>query len=263
MAMKEFPKEVAEQLQYYVYRLIDPRNGQTFYVGKGKGNRVFAHAQQQIQISEDPESSDDDIGLKLKVISEIRNAGLSVNHVIHRHGLDEKTAFEVEAALIEAFPGLTNIASGYNNYERGCAHVSELVTQYKAEEIPLDWKCIAINVSRSLAERKDIYDATRCCWKIAQWRRDKLGVPVIAYTSGIVRAVFDVERWLPATSPEFSHLRSYMDDESIKGRWGFVAKSDAGETLRNRYLGKRLPATARSYGSPLIFLGPEWTTEQV
>jgi hypothetical protein len=26
---EEFPKEVAEQLQYYVYRLIDPRNGQT------------------------------------------------------------------------------------------------------------------------------------------------------------------------------------------------------------------------------------------
>jgi hypothetical protein len=260
--MREFPKEVAEQLQYYVYRLIDPRNGQTFYVGKGKGNRVFAHAQQQIQISDDPESGDDDVGLKLRVISEIRNAGLSVNHVIHRHGLDEKTAFEVEAALMEAYPGLTNIASGYNNYERGCAHVSELVTQYKAEEIPLDHQCIAINVSRSLSERKDIYEATRYCWKIAQWRREIPGVPVLAYTSGIVRAVFDVESWLPATSPEFSHLRSYMDDEGIRGRWGFVAKSEAGEILRKRYLGKRLPATARSYGSPLIFLGPGWSGER-
>lgn len=33
-----FSKEVAEQLQYYVYRLIDPRNGQTFYVGKGNND---------------------------------------------------------------------------------------------------------------------------------------------------------------------------------------------------------------------------------
>ena len=32
-----------DQLQYYVYRLIDPRTGQTFYVGKGKGNRLYAH----------------------------------------------------------------------------------------------------------------------------------------------------------------------------------------------------------------------------
>jgi hypothetical protein len=28
-----FTKEVADALGYYVYRLIDPRNGQTFYVG--------------------------------------------------------------------------------------------------------------------------------------------------------------------------------------------------------------------------------------
>ena len=42
--ISSFSPEVIEQLQYYVYRLIDPRDGQTFYVGKGKGNRVFAHA---------------------------------------------------------------------------------------------------------------------------------------------------------------------------------------------------------------------------
>ena len=38
-----FPPEVIQKLGTYVYRLIDPRNGETFYVGKGKGNRVFAH----------------------------------------------------------------------------------------------------------------------------------------------------------------------------------------------------------------------------
>jgi len=39
----EFSSEVIKKLAYYVYRLIDPRNGETFYVGKGKGNRVFHH----------------------------------------------------------------------------------------------------------------------------------------------------------------------------------------------------------------------------
>jgi hypothetical protein len=39
-----FPSEVIEKLGFYAYRLIDPRTGETFYVGKGKGNRVFQHA---------------------------------------------------------------------------------------------------------------------------------------------------------------------------------------------------------------------------
>ncbi|MCH7911203.1 MAG: hypothetical protein IIB38_16510 [Candidatus Hydrogenedentes bacterium] len=43
MQRDRFPPGVAEHLKWYVYRLIDPRNGQTFYVGKGKGDRVFAH----------------------------------------------------------------------------------------------------------------------------------------------------------------------------------------------------------------------------
>ena len=41
--IESFPAEVARKLKTYVYRLIDPRNGETFYVGKGQGNRVFSH----------------------------------------------------------------------------------------------------------------------------------------------------------------------------------------------------------------------------
>ena len=36
---ESFPADVARKLKTYVYRLIDPRNGETFYVGKGHGNR--------------------------------------------------------------------------------------------------------------------------------------------------------------------------------------------------------------------------------
>ena len=35
----KFNNEVIEQLDNYVYRLIDPRNGNTFYVGRGKGRK--------------------------------------------------------------------------------------------------------------------------------------------------------------------------------------------------------------------------------
>jgi hypothetical protein len=35
---------VVEKLAFYVYRLVDPRTRNTFYVGKAKGSRVFDHA---------------------------------------------------------------------------------------------------------------------------------------------------------------------------------------------------------------------------
>ncbi len=37
-----FSKAVCQKIGWYVYRLIDPRNGETFYVGKGNYNRVFS-----------------------------------------------------------------------------------------------------------------------------------------------------------------------------------------------------------------------------
>ncbi len=112
--MQSFSPEVIAKLKTYVYRLLDPRNGETFYVGKGKGNRVFAHIRAEIDTG-DPND-------KLKRIHEIRAASFDVAHVIHRHGLDDKTAFEVEAALIDAYPGLTNAVNGSGSNEFGAMH---------------------------------------------------------------------------------------------------------------------------------------------
>ena len=120
-----FTPEVAEKLKTYVYRLIDPRNGETFYVGKGQGNRVFAHIREQVE--------EDDPSNKLRRIRDIRLAGFEVGHVIHRHGMDERTAFEVEAALMDAYPGLTNIAGGFGSTDFGAMHALEIIRRYAAE----------------------------------------------------------------------------------------------------------------------------------
>jgi len=91
---------VTEHLKWYIYRLIDPRNGDTFYVGKGQGNRVFEHARGQ-----DVVERDELLSAKLERIRRIRAAGLEVGHVIHRYGLSTSAlAYEVEAAVIDAYP---------------------------------------------------------------------------------------------------------------------------------------------------------------
>ena len=256
----KFPTSIHQNLQYYVYRLIDPRNGRTFYVGKGTGNRVFEHVSNELRSLTDPDSEDDSLNLKLKTIGEIRSAGHEVIHTIHRHGMNSETAYEVEAALIDCYAGLTNISGGHHNNDRGTAHSKDLINRYKREEAPIDEQFIAINVSRSLEERDyNIYDAVRFHWIISEWRRNKK-TPVAAYADGIILDFFEVEKWLPDTDPEFDNISAFSS-ESGK-RWGFVGRP-ARDEIRTRYRNKRLPEGARSYGSPLLFLGPEWKQENI
>src|ERR1700737_2048900 len=99
MELDSFPIGVAEQLKWYVYRLIDPRNGETFYVGKGRENRIFEHAKAALTADKDEDARQ----LKLQRIKEIKAAGLEVGHVVHRHNIEtESIAYQIEAALIDA-----------------------------------------------------------------------------------------------------------------------------------------------------------------
>ena len=52
--IKKFSDTTKRELKYYVYRLVDPRNGNTFYVGKGYGDRI----NQLVFIGKDYEKSE-------------------------------------------------------------------------------------------------------------------------------------------------------------------------------------------------------------
>lgn len=40
---RKLTTEVANVLKSYVYVYIDPRDGEIFYIGKGKNERLFSH----------------------------------------------------------------------------------------------------------------------------------------------------------------------------------------------------------------------------
>ena len=84
-----FSTDVISKIDNYVYRLIDPRDFQTFYVGRGVGNRAFQHAKDELKHFEDDE---DELTTKLKQIREIRLSGKEVICVIHRFGLTREQA---------------------------------------------------------------------------------------------------------------------------------------------------------------------------
>lgn len=90
--MRQFSKKVVEELGYYVYALIDPRDHKIFYIGKGCGNRVFQHCLAAIL--------EDDETLKLDTIRAILDSGLEVGHYILRHRLSEEVALQMESLLI-------------------------------------------------------------------------------------------------------------------------------------------------------------------
>ena len=160
--INKFSKEVSDKLQYYVYRLVDPRTGLTFYVGKGKGNRVFNHAAGAIRFSKTPDS-EDELTAKIKQIQDIIDSNLEVITIIHRHGMDEETALEVEGALIDAYPGLTNIQNGHGNSEYGCMSAQQIMDLYTAEEATIPaGKFIIIKIRQStIDEQESLYEAVR------------------------------------------------------------------------------------------------------
>ncbi len=213
--MKKFSNKSIEELGYYVYALIDPRDGRIFYIGKGCGNRVFQHCMAAIQEEED--------SLKLNLIREIIASGEEVGHYILRHKLSEHEAFQIESVLIDFLTYdrfntsrvLTNIVCGHHQWDEGIKTVNEIEALYNCEKIKINARqpmksndssssqqrfILLVSLNRSFDDAKahgvyhriDIYDKTRRYWAISKQQAPKIDY-VLGVYRGIVRAVLKVE----------------------------------------------------------------------
>jgi hypothetical protein len=250
ISVDRFSPEVQEALGYYVYRLIDPRNGNTFYAGKGKGNRVFAHTKDSLQpfkkngaddTGEMRNEDEDDLSLKIKTIREIHAEGLDVLHIIHRHGMDEDTAFAVEAALIDAYPGLANIVGGHGSADYGPMNVFQIVKTYGLPVISsFDDRCLIIKIRQeTVGACGSVYEAVRSTWHLNKARAEQAQY-VLAAAGGVVTGVFTADLWYE-TSAENTAVHG---GAVCPGRYAFCGK-EADEAAKNRYLNKRIPDTYR------------------
>jgi len=191
--MKKFPAGVTEKLGYYVYVLIDPRDGRIFYVGKGTGNRIFSHSNAALthRVPED----------KLERIRSIRRKGLSVQHLVLRHGLTEKEAFEIESSVIDLVNRLhelplTNKVSGHEANDRGLMTAEELVARYRPHRITIRVPSLLIVINRKYQRAmnaKELYDTTRRSWVVG--KRKNIAKYAFAVYNGVVRQVYEIHGW--------------------------------------------------------------------
>ncbi len=190
-----FSQAVIEKLGFYVYFLKDPRNKQVFYIGKGKGNRVFDHLRGAIEV-------DAEIGpgmdTKLEMIREITGSGHDVLHYILRHGLDEKTAFEIEASIIDflGIDSLSNIQGGYYSGDFGVRSTQEVIAMYEAAELATIEPILLLNLNKEYRRDltpKELYEATRKWWTVGQ-RRESVQYAVAHYR-GLTREVYRIRYW--------------------------------------------------------------------
>jgi hypothetical protein len=213
--IESFPPEVARELKTYVYRLIDPRNGETFYVGKGRGDRVFAHVHGEQKLE------GDDLDNKIKRIREIRLAGFEVAHVIHRHGMDD-------------------IVGGAGSHEYGVMHAKEIVNRYSAAPAVFKHKALLISVNKS-AEQTSLYEATCYAWKVSKSKAKQAEV-ILATVQGLIKRAFIADDWLEATAENFPGR------EDVPGRYGFNGR-EAPPEIQEQYVGKRVPDEFRKPGA--------------
>lgn len=225
--MRRFTDEVCGKLKYYVYLYVDPASGDVFYVGKGAGNRAFSH------LDDDSESRTCDR------IRAIRRDGGEPQIQLLAHGLDEQTAYQIEASAIDLFgpEKLTNAVRGWKTGLYGRMTVDQVRALYAAPEVPIKHPCVLIRINERFRYGMspiELYDATRGVWRIGA-NRDTVRFALSVF-DGVVQEVYEIAGWFPAGT-----TMSTRSDTANASRWEFVGRI-AHESIRHRYRFKAVRA---------------------
>lgn len=200
-----FSPHVIEQIGWYVYALRNPLDGRVFYVGKGTGNRIFAHAEHAEQTVHTVMSQ------KLGGINSIHEAGQKVEAFTIRHGLaTENLAYEIEASVIDTLRlldadlnnewfSLTSQSRPGSSSTRGLASAEVIASLYDAPtagDITVPALLIKIpGLWTPTMSQHALYEATRQWWRIGP-KRHKAKY-AFAVNHGVIRSVYQIDSWEP------------------------------------------------------------------
>lgn len=237
--------KVVENLAYYVYLYVDPRDESVFYAGKGSGSRCLTH------LSENGETE------KIQRIAAIRDSGFEPRIDILVHGLPTaEAALQVEAAVIDLFgrEQLTNKVRGWNSEAFGRMELKQIISLYDPKQISIKEPALLIRINQLFRFGMtpiELYDATRGVWRIGP-DREKVEL-AFAVFQGVVREVYKVEKWFPAGAT-FSTRMTANNDLRDPERWEFVGVI-AEDAVRKKYIdGSVIHHFGRNVQSPFIYV---------
>jgi len=150
---------------------------------------------------------------------------------------------EVEAALIDAYPGVSNIMGGRGSNDYGPMNSLEIIDKYMSEEAIFEHRVLMITINKSVSERS-IYDATRFAWKVSRSKTEKVDY-VLAVKQGIIVGAFVPTEWKSATIENFPELGIDNDKPERIGFDGY----EADDSIKELYLRKRVPIKYRKKGA--------------
>lgn len=119
---------------YYVYALIDPRDGLPFYIGKGTGNRYAQHKREWERASEESRTK----CAKLSRMTEILQGGHDIQCYIIAENLTEGVALKREGELIGEYRSsvVNKIEATVAAPERWLRDINKMVSRFKT---PSQW----------------------------------------------------------------------------------------------------------------------------
>ena len=184
-----FSAKVKEKLLWYVYAYIDPRTARAFYIGQGKGNRVFDHL------------SDKEDSKKVQIIEELRSVGAMPIISILRHGLKQEEAKLVESVCIDfaELGNLSNRNKGTYSKKFGRCSIEEIVRRYDAPRANVVHRSVAININQTyipgMTDRQ-IYECTRGIWPLGP--KKSHAEYAFAVYQDVILEVYAIQAWFPA-----------------------------------------------------------------
>lgn len=229
--MRKFSSPVIQALNNYVYIYSHPVTNEIFYVGKGRGNRIFSHLDEQ---------SDSQ---KVKYLADLVLSGLKPNLEILIHGLeDEKTAFRVESSIIDliGIKNLTNKQSGYKSATFGRMSLKQINALYDKESIEIDETAILIRINQAFRytmSEIELYDYTRGHWVLNPERANNAKFAFSVY-EGIIQEVYEIVNWYKAGTTY--NIRQGNENikrnelEDLETRYEFIGNL-ASEYIREKY----------------------------